>query len=983
MKRFGYMSRRAGLLGTSAAAVMTLAAPTALAQQSPDQPAQAGAGLEIEEIVVTGSRIQRSNLTAPTPVTVIDAEQISLQGEVNIANYLNQLPALGSTFTSASSTGFIGTTGLASLDLRRMGTDRTLVLVDGRRHVATSAGSSAVDINSIPQELVERVEVVTGGASAVYGADAVTGVVNFILKDDFDGFTVFGQAGQADEGDAFTYTTRFTAGSNFANGRGNAVFSGEWSSTNGIDATDRSFERRNLRFVPNPENGDTPDNPVDGIPDEILIENARLGFITLPGVFSTPAGTFEFDENGNLDPFDFGSQQFADGSQIGGDGVPLSVIGGTINGDVERAIFNGKMNYELHRLANFFAEMKYVNTQAYSESGTAAFDIGSLNINVADYAFLKDDVRQQLLDQGAETITMSRSHRDLGRRGSDAERQLFRAVIGFNGEFDNGWTYELSGVWGRSTSSIQQTNNRINDRFFAGLDAVIDPATGNPVCRASIDPEAAAGLPDFAVNGCVPINILGPNAISEEAADWATADGFLTEKVEQVVTSLVFTGDSSPYFELPAGPIAWAAGMEYRDEYAESYPTEIDQLGASFLNEIFPTTGGFDVWEGFAEVSVPLVSNKPFIRDLSVDSAFRYGNYSTVGGTVAWKVGANYSPSEDVRFRGTYAKAVRAPNISELFSPQNQTFQFYDDPCDVDFIDEGSANRAANCQALGLPADFQQDNTRGNTPGTSGGNPNVAEETATTFTIGAVFTPRFLPDMSLSVDFWDIEIDDAIDTPGLQDVLENCVDAPSIDNTFCGLIQRETDPTNPEFNQVVGFTLTNQNIASQEARGIDIEFNYNLDTASLFDADYGTVNFRVIGTHVLHRREFPFQIAPDEFNSEAGELGDPEWALTYNMTYRLDRLSFNYELRYISDMLLVQSENLANDPDLQEFVSTGKTFYHDIQARYQLTDYLEVFAGINNLTQEFPPFGLSGAGTDSAIFDNIGRFYYGGARVSF
>jgi outer membrane receptor protein involved in Fe transport len=233
------------------------------------------------------------------------------------------------------------------------------------------------------------------------------------------------------------------------------------------------------------------------------------------------------------------------------------------------------------------------------------------------------------------------------------------------------------------------------------------------------------------------------------------------------------------------------------------------------------------------------------------------------------------------------------------------------------------------------------------------------------------------------VDFWDIEIDDAIDTPGLQDVLENCVDAPSIDNTFCGLIQRETDPTNPEFNQVVGFTLTNQNIASQEARGIDIEFNYNLDTASLFDADYGTVNFRVIGTHVLHRREFPFQIAPDEFNSEAGELGDPEWALTYNMTYRLDRLSFNYELRYISDMLLVQSENLANDPDLQEFVSTGKTFYHDIQARYQLTDYLEVFAGINNLTQEFPPFGLSGAGTDSAIFDNIGRFYYGGARVSF
>lgn len=988
-----------------AIAVATQFMPTSAVQAQGTQTAANEDEMAIEQIVITGSRIQRSNLTAPTPVTIIDDEDISLQGEVNLASFLNTLPALGSTFTTASSTGFIGTAGLASLDLRRLGTDRTLVLVDGRRHVATQAGSAAVDINSIPQEMVERVEVVTGGASAIYGADAVTGVVNFIMKDDFDGFTVYGQAGQADEGDAFSYTTRLVAGSNFADGKGNAVFSGEWSSTNGFDATDRSFERRNLRFVPNPADGDTPENPTDGIPDEILIEDAGLFFITIPGVFSTPAGTFEFDAQRRLDPYDFGEATFADGSQIGGDAVRLDTIGGSLTADIERAIFNGRMDYELHPLAVFFAEAKYVNTRAASESGTAAFDFG-LPVDVNENPFLRQDVRQTLLDQGADTIFLARTNRDLGRRAQDAERQLFRAVVGFEGEFDNGWDYELSGVWGRSTSEVQQLNNRINDRFFAGLDAVAltadqaanlpngtrfvragtdakgvltageaTPMVGDAVCRSAVNPDT--DVPAFAQNGCIPFSVLGPNAISAEAAEWATADGFLVEKVEQIVTTLTFAGDSEPYFSLPAGPIGWAAGAEYRDEFAQSTPTEIDQLGLTFLNEIPPTEGGFDVWELFGEVSVPLLNDLPFVQDLTIDAAVRYGDYSTVGGTTAWKVGASYVPLNDIRFRSTYSQAVRAPNISELFGPQSQTFLFFDDPCDTDFIDEGSDNRVANCRALGIPEGFEQDNTRGNTPGTTGGNPDVQEETAETLTVGAVFTPRWVPSLAIAVDFWDIEIEDAIDTPSLQDVLENCVDASSIDNAFCPLIDRGPS------NQVVGFTLTNQNIAAQEARGIDIEASYSLDLESAFDRALGSLDFRVIGTHVLRRREFPFQIDPDEFNAEAGELGDPEWALTYNMTWRWQGFSFNYELRYLSDQLIVQQENLANDPDLQEFVSTGRTFFHDIQARYQVTENVELVTGINNLTQQFPPLGLSGSGTDSAIFDVVGRFYYGGARLRF
>ncbi|MDX1405846.1 MAG: TonB-dependent receptor [Woeseiaceae bacterium] len=953
----------------------------ALATLLPLQQATAQQEEEIEEILVTGSRIKRTGATAPTPVTIIGEEQISLAGEVNIANMLNQLPALGSTFTNASSSGFIGTVGLSFLDLRRLGTDRTLVLVDGRRHVAGQAGTAAIDINSIPQELIERVEVVTGGASAIYGADAVSGVVNFIMKRDFEGVSLYGQGGNADEGDAFSWTTRGIIGSNFAEERGNAVLTFEVSSSDGFIGNDRSYDRRNQTFVFNPDDGDTPANPNDGIPDQILIDNATLNFITAPGQFCdfiVTGNCWQPDSSGLLQPFDDG-EIFPSGVSRGGDGIRLSDISGSLNADIERIITTARVHYELAPVVTMFAEAKYVNAQSFAFNGTGAFDIFSLTIG-PDYAFLDPADVQTVIDSGG-VLFMSRTHQE-AERAEKAERQLFRGVFGFEGEFENGISYDLAYVYGRSTNQVQQLNNRINERFFAGFDAVIDPMTNEPVCRFTIDPMAvnpADGSPfssivtDFATE-CVPINIMGPNMISPEAVAWSHANGFLNEAVQQDVISLIFTGDSEAAgFSLPAGPIGWAAGFEYREEKAESFPTSVDQLGLTFLNVIPPTSGQFDVTEWFGEVSVPILTDRPGFEELSVDAAVRFADYSTVGSTTTWKAGLSWSPIQDIRLRGTVSQAIRAPNISELFGPQSQTFLFFDDPCDVDFLDEGPPERAANCAALGLPPDFQQDDTRGNTPGTQGGNPNVREEEADTVTVGLILTPSFLPNLSLTLDYWDVQIDDAISTPTLDDVLSNCVDGESIDNEFCPLITR--DPTT---GQVETFVITNQNFSGIDARGIDIELNYLLDTTSL-----GTFDFRLIATRLDKLDLFPFQSQPDFVDEEAGELGDPEWAANFNATWNWDKWAFNYELRWLDSMLEVEIDELAADPDLQSPIETGSVVHHDIQIRYQATDDIDAFVGVNNLTQEFPVHGLSGAGTDSAIFDNIGRFYYGGVRVNF
>jgi len=983
------------LLALSASCCALLVGPGAFAQ-APDVIPDVDDEeiLEEDQILVTGSRIRRSGFDTPQPVTVLDAEAIGLTGETNLGNLLNQLPALGATFSSSSSTGFIGTTGLNLLDLRRLGIDRTLVLVDGRRHVGGLDVSPAVDINSIPIEMVERVEVITGGASAVYGADAVSGVVNFVLRDDFEGFRVNAQLGNADEGNNLTYSIRGTGGGNFADGRGNAVIAFDYRRSNGFLASERSYERENLSFVQNPNDGiGANDDP--NVPDTILIENARLPLFNFAGLTLSTDDVLGLAPGGELVPYDLG-EIFDNGRRsIGGDGVLLSDIGGSLQPDQEQIVFNGKLNYEVHEKVNFFVEGKYAQNNAQSFNGTGSFDTGIIIQN--DNFFLSDASRQLLADQGLDSISVRRINNDFGERSDKITRETFRGVAGIEGDIRDNLSYELSYVYGRTNIVTTALNNRINPRFLAAYDAVaatqdvadaIDGVeVGDPVCRSTAaaatggDPVLPNGeaAPSFAFENCVPLDVFGVGQASPEAIAFINDDTVRNEEIQQQVITLAFSGDTSGYLELPAGPIGFAFGGEYRKEEAFTRPAGLDQLGITFGNAIGTTEGEFDVWEGFFEASVPLLKDLPFAKELSVDGAVRLSDYSTVGQTTTWRVGGSWAPIEDIRFRSTFSRSVRAPNIGELFDGQNQTFIFPEDPCDAENLDAGGPQREANCRALGIPVGFQQDETSGNIPGTSGGNPNLGEETSEAFTVGAVFMPRFAPGWRLSVDFYDIDIDDAIIAPALDDVLSNCVDAETIDNSFCPLIER--DPTT---FQITGFTLTQQNVAALTARGIDFESSYSFDVPSFAGiANTGELDVRTIATYVLNRTDFPFQEFPDVEEREDGELGDPVWNIVNNITWRRNAFTFNYELRILDNQLLIEQDEFAIDPDIQFPFETSIEVYHDVQGRYQINDMFEVYAGINNITQNYPDAGLSGAGIDSAIFDNIGRFYYGGVAIRF
>ncbi len=933
------------------------------------------AALQLEEVKVTGSRISRDTFITPAPVTVLDSDAIEVSGAINIGDLLNELPALGTTFGSQNSDRFIGTAGLNLLDLRRLGTARTLVLVNGQRHVPASIGSSAVDVNSIPSSLIERVEVITGGASAVYGADAVTGVVNFILKDDFQGVELKTQTGRSGDGGLDRSSVDLTAGFNVDNGRGNAVVSLEYSTVGSLTAADRGILP--TRLVTNPLDGDTTDangNVIhDGIPDEIVTPNAGLSIITPGGYFSVGGTNFVFDAPNSFRPANPGTNF---GSSECGDGCDFLDLTSFVNFSTpqDRYAFNLLFNYELAPEHDLKIEGKYVNSQA-SGTGQPHFNFFNLSI-AADNAFIPGlaggDLGQILTDNNVSAFNLNRFNLDGGLRAQDNERQTSRILVGAAGPLTSRLDYDVNLIFGRTTSEQLDLANRVNERFFAAADAVIDPNTGQTVCRHTLDPTSintslGRSLSSAIVGACVPVNVFGDGAISQEAIDYFTVTSVRNAKLEQSVVNGVISGS---LMDLPAGPLGFAGGFEYREESSDDLPDPIDGLGLTFLNVLQPESGEYDVSEVFAEFRFPLLTNAPFAKELSVDVAGRYSDYSTIGDTFTWKAGLEWAPLDWARFRGTYSEAVRAPNIGELFGPQNQTFFNVLDPCSDDRLDlgrNGRATREANCRALGVPAGFdaRDEVTR---EGLAGGNPGLAEEESESLTLGMVFQP--LDGLSFAVDYWDISIDDTIAVAGAQDILNRCVDSEAgIGNEFCQLITRDAT------NNISLIVQTQQNIAALEANGVDLEGAYS------FDAFDGAARVRVLATVLDELNTFPFQSDPESEEQEAGGLGDPELSGQIDLSWARGPLAVNWSTRYIESMLRIDLEDFAVNPDAQDPLTTGDTFYSDLNLSYSINDNWNVSFGVDNILDEDLPLGLTGTGAGSGIFDNVGRFYYGSVTL--
>jgi outer membrane receptor protein involved in Fe transport len=1010
-----------------------LAAAAAGAQESPppaDQtPPAPAAATELEEVVVTGSRIMRATaLESTIPVTSVAASELMNQGDISIGDALNDLPSLRSSFSQGNSSRFIGTAGLNWLDLRGLGVERTLVLVNGRRHITSSPGSYLVDVNTIPSELIERVDVVTGGNSAIYGSDAVAGTVNFVTKRDYEGVDFRGQGGVSNKGDRESYFASVTAGMNFADNRGNVALALEYGKQEPLLWTERekvtgAVSGRNQFNLAEPVAGEPAAG--DGIPDNQFFRNVFSTAYADGGVIfhssaTTCAGLaeparslrclpngqprlFSFDPSGNLvesipsqdfRPFGSGNIRLVGYPPQAGSLSTLNNTGQLAVG-LERSSINLLAHYDVNDAFRPFVEAKFVHLQVDQET-SPSFAPNTLPYSLwyggpdlrCDNPFLSAQALGVLqsvgrcLDPATGTLNLGRNNVDFGSRGEDTTRDTYRIVLGFDGTFNDDWRYEVAFNYGRLETDMRSTNNLLlfdingdPDGFNLAYDAVRNGA-GQIVCRVNDDGDPTNDRPD-----CVPINLFGNGAPSRAALDFSHTDAFREETAEQIVASAFFSGDSSQLFELPAGPVGFALGTEYRIEKAESIWDELTASGGTFLNAIAPfVPPDLKVAEVFGEVRVPLLAGLPFAYELTAEAAYRYSNYDTNVDTVdAYNIGLVYAPIQDLRFRYNYSTSVRAPTQDDLYSPQSQNYPQVNDPCDVLYINL-NPNRPANCAAAGVPVGFENIPARlASTSILQGGNPFLVEEEGTSYTIGMVLTPAALPGFAFAVDYYNIEVENLIAVLGAQTILNECYNSPSgINNPFCVTIRRNPDSTFDDPALIAGGV----NFQAQETEGVDFDVSYQttFDNGHRFGA-------RVIATRLLELTNYLSPSDPTFGNRQKSELGDPDLAFNVDINYGFGAVDLNYSARYIGHQTIgayeaqhsFQGRAPENADQFPEKYFPSYTV-HGIRGEVGLNDMVSVFVGVDNFTDEMPPYGRNGT-TNGEPWDAIGAYYYAGVKV--
>ena len=1053
----------------------------------------------IEEVVVTGSRIVRDHGHARSlPVESITAAEIRSSGEFSVAEVVSDLPALLQSVTSEQSIGSGFGDGANILSLRGLGAERTLVLVDGRRHVGGMNGTSSVDVGSVPMPLVERVDVLTGGASAVYGADAVTGVVNFILRDDYEGFEAEAHYGLSEYADGEQSAVSAVWGRNLLDGRANVTAAVDVRRDDGLQANDRSdghligsardwvnpalrFQRGDIgpatpnfaRYydyrstglfhyglpIPTAEAftadfagafGVAPDltaaelsliGRAAAAPQRAVL--ARRAFPITSGYgYVVPGNPFtrrgfdpetdvDLDDNGVPDCLDsftgynatFGRASFgvAGGCwNVEADGTYRPVRDGLVAGNFqgfggdsfsairnerddivlpeETAAVNVMGNIGLGAGARLFGEFKYVSQQTATDSRPNSF--WDLLFGAPDNPFLPDFLRDVAAAAGGLAITVDPLFFD-ARRGT--ERDTVRIVGGVEGEWPNAWTYGLSVNRGRYRQRTQRNGQVIVDRFFAAIDAVTDPATGEPACRTEVDPGAPAGNTAFGIpayqagyysftpgsGDCVPLNIwAGQAGVSPAAAAWTTTTLRDDIAIDQSVAAATIAGETWRFLRLPGGPVDFAIGAEWRRETAtadrDDWQRGVIPAGAPFpagtlLADVSENDslafrpqigvknqrGRYDARDVFLELSLPLLADVAFARELGVDVAGRWSDYSTVGSTGSWKTNVVWAPLRDLAFRGGVSRSVRAPNITELFRPEIGVNFRPADPCDAAQIDALTAEDAVlgrnflnNCtihlQSIGLDpldADGQYgfaDPLSASFGGITSGNLDLREETARTTTYGLALQPAFLPGFGVAVHFWEIEIEDAIESVTSQNIVDGCYRGASLNPDFCELFTRNDDPASAQFGGFDFLRTVDINFAKLNTSGIDFRAAY--------DFTLGTHGFNVAiaGTYV---RDLDFHTdpgAPNDVDPELGEVRRPELAGNIHLRWNRRNLGVDWHSQYLGGMLLSFVEIETARTLYGDVVFMDATWVHDLNVSYVASGTTTLHGGIRNVAAERP-----------------------------
>jgi outer membrane receptor protein involved in Fe transport len=1055
--------------------------PDASPATQPVETAQAESGTP-QEILVTGSRIRSPNLESVSPVTVVTGEELFETGKVSIGDTLNELPQLRNTFSQQNSTRFLGTRGLNLLDLRGLGSQRTLVLVNGRRHVAQDILNNgvSVDINTLPSDLIERIDIVSGGKSAVYGSDAIAGVVNFVLKENYEGLQLRGQTGVSKYGDAGTQYISAVAGKNFADGRGNIALDLEFSHAERYFASNRPALRQNNAFVTVDTDPAGSPNGADDVFDRQFFNDIRSATISLggqvgvryPNTGGQPCGNdavgnsftcgYLFQSNGTLIP--------QTGLRVG-----LGPNGNYINGngysgregkllaltpDLKRYSANLIGHFEVSPAFVPFIEAKYVRTEAFGSQSGPFFSQGTTlldnttvtGFNDRSYAngggttvnregirldnpYLTAQARSILASQftaavnagvnpntgtayassaaglanrtatlaqiadGSYRFNLRRNYLDFGIRDERIRRETYRIVGGIRGTFNDDWNYELSANYGefKERNFIQGNVNR--QRFLLANDSVRN-ASGQIVCRSQVDSRYAgvdrAGNPaqlaaDIAA--CVPLNPFGEGNVSDAARNYILGNTQASGKITQFDAQGFIAGDLSQLFELPGGPIGFSIGAEYRRETNFYTLDSLTQQGYYFYNAI-PTLNpptAFEVKEAFGEIRIPLLADLPLIRELTISGSGRVADYKGATGTVyAYSGGVEWRPIEDLRLRGSYARSVRAPNLSELYSAQSQNFTpAPNDPCSARNLATGSATRVANCTTAGRPADYDFAYTS-SLQIRSGGNPNLQAEKSDSYTLGGVYTPSFVPGFSFSADYYNITVNNVITATGTaQQILNLCYDSATLNNPFCGLFQRAGASGGPNgeqpFRVIEGSLLqSTANFAKLKVEGIDFAAAYR------HTFNWGSANATMVWTRAITNDQYTNPADPSFINRLIAEPGNPKNRINLNTQAKVGAVTFGYQFRYIGRTYLNTWEDynaLNGQPPQNADYAPIKMYpgvgYHDIRLDADVTEKFNIYLGIDNIGNKMPPYGLTGVGDGSGIYDTRGRFPYLGVVAKF
>ncbi|MEJ8569266.1 TonB-dependent receptor domain-containing protein [Elongatibacter sediminis] len=910
-----------------------------LLAQEDEQPEEDTA---LEEVVVTSPATRlTSGFEAPKPTTTVDSLDFEARGTTNIADYLNEVPAFVSSVTPTSSTSEGRGGGTNMLNLRNLGPDRLLMLVDKRRWVSTGI-SGGVDLNMIPQVLVEQVEVVTGGVSAQWGSDAISGVVNMRLRRNLDGGKLNFQYGETSENDARDKFASFGYGFSFADDRGHVTFGAEYQDNSGIGSqSDRDWGAALWGIVNNPDNT----GPNDGIPARIVVPDARLAFGTTGGYLPLQLGNHPsvaqvyFGENGEILPYDIGEYPLPLTTlpfQVGGSGGSLAYHNSLLVA-LERKSVMGLLDFEITDNVNFFldgswaeSDTEHVVVQPWN------FIKGGPDIIRADNPYIPDQIKQAMVANNVPVLRMGRSNEDLGFITDYSNAESWRVATGLQGDW-NGWTWDAYWTHGEWDGNFQTRNNVIKSNYAFATDAVMDPGTGEIVCRANVG--GANGAP-----GCAPLNLFGIGAASQAALDYIHGTQYFDNTYRQDVLSASMSGE---LFDMPAGPLAVAFGIEYRDEKGSVGVDELAASGQWFIGNTQPISGSFDVHEAFVEVGVPLVET-PEGMSLGLTGAVRYADYSSSGSAVPWQLGLSFSPVSDLRFRATVSSDIRAPNISELFAAQVLNFGSVRNP---------ATGEVTLTQIL------------------TGGNPNLDEEEADTTTAGIVFQPSFARGLRLSLDWYRTKIDNAISTLSPQGIVDQC-------------FELDIGCENVEIidGSIASVNSTILNVANRTVEGLDFEADYYFESFL-----GGDLNLRWLFSHYIENSYSPDGITTFDdvgvVGNASGGIATPDnrWNLTAN--WQRDQLGLTAQVVYIGggDLFNDFGPEDINDNSVDSQTMVNLSIRYDIPFRGSNT--LQLYAGINNVFDEDPPIApanfLSNYPTNMSLYSVLGRNYFGGIRLDF